>query len=143
MLTSELDWVLFDPLLSYPAFQSANDALGTGKTHEPPSCFATYERYIPGKTRILEFNLKTKSVRLRSTPEILLQDGTEVEYTEQGPKLVKAVVREVKPKKGEGGGRGGRAKARKVKVVRKSKEVVEDSELSELDEPWVPRTAGG
>ncbi|TKA30814.1 hypothetical protein B0A50_02534 [Salinomyces thailandicus] len=82
------NWVLFDPLRRYPRSSAAC----------PPPFLHRWERYEPGKPRILEYNVATHCVRLRSTPAIL--QGRQVAYKKTGPKL-----EDVKKK----GGRKGKA----------------------------------
>lgn len=66
---------------------------------------------------MLEFNVVSESVRIRSTPEVLV--GREVRYSKVGPKLV-----DIKGKgKLAGGGR-----ARQAKVEVKVEPEVEDSQ---------------
>ena len=95
-------WVLFDPQAhDYPR----------RFIEDVPALFRRYERYEPGNKRIVEYNLKTFSVRLKSTPDAL--GGKKVEYTKTGPKLIEdEVVLPPKTKRVPGrprkrGGRGG------------------------------------
>ncbi|KAI7167726.1 hypothetical protein KC316_g11854 [Hortaea werneckii] len=77
-------WVLFDPLRGWPRFGPFS----------PPRFLLKWEYYEPGNARLLEFNLVSHSVRMRSCPDIL--KGKQVVYTKTGPK-----IEEIK-------GRGGR-----------------------------------
>ena len=73
-LTSPADWVLFDPIKSFPR-QFPN----------PPKFMHDYTCYEPGNERVLEYNLVSNSVRIKSTPEVL--QGKTVRYEQDGPKL--------------------------------------------------------
>lgn len=70
-----LDWVLFDPLKGFPR-----------EFGDPPSFFQRLATYSPNNTRILEYNVVSKSIRTRLTPRELL--GCSVEYSKQGPKII-------------------------------------------------------
>ncbi|KAI6894999.1 hypothetical protein KC318_g2707 [Hortaea werneckii] len=68
-------WVLFDPLRGWPHFGPFG----------PPRFLLKWEHYEPGNARLLEFNLISHSVRMRSCPDIL--KGKQVVYTKTGPKV--------------------------------------------------------
>lgn len=51
-----------------------------------PPVFREFSFYVPGNKRIVEYNLSSENLRLKSTPAILR--GNRVEYTKAGPKLV-------------------------------------------------------
>ena len=70
--------------------------------------------YEPGNTRVLEYNLESASVRLKTTPVVLV--GKAVEYTKAGPKLIDEELIQPppsppKPKRGRPKKRGGRGGA--------------------------------
>lgn len=71
------DWVLFDPQTHDFPRRSSEDV---------PALIQRYSRYEPGNARILEYNLESASVRLKTTPAAL--NGRTIEYTNTGPKLV-------------------------------------------------------
>ena len=62
---------------------------------EAPALFRRYTRYEPGNARIVEINLETCSVRLKTTPDLL--EGKTVEYTKAGPKLVAVETVQTRP----------------------------------------------
>ncbi|KAK3640336.1 hypothetical protein LTR56_011934 [Elasticomyces elasticus] len=112
-------WVLFDPLRGYePFLDKENCAM---KHFEPPAIFQRYESYKAGNRRILEFNLRYNSVRLRAAPKELVEGKKEVEYTSSGPKLV-----DVKRS-----GRAAAAKEKKVVGKRKGKERAVEVEIED------------
>lgn len=80
--------MLFDP----------NKGFGS-QSGDPPAFVEALATFKPDNKRILEYNIASDSVRVRSTPRML--QGKEVEYTDQGPKIVdKILILE-----NEGGGR--------------------------------------
>ncbi|KAI7542448.1 hypothetical protein KC331_g7975 [Hortaea werneckii] len=68
-------WVLFDPQRGWPRFGPFG----------PPRSLLKWEYYEPGNARLLEFNLVSHSVRMRSCPNVL--KGKQVVYTKTGPKI--------------------------------------------------------
>ncbi|RMY52850.1 hypothetical protein D0865_05574, partial [Hortaea werneckii] len=68
-------WVLFDPLRGWPRFGPFG----------PPQFLLKWEYYKPGNEKLLEFNLISHSVRMRSCPNVL--KGKQVVYTKTGPKV--------------------------------------------------------
>ncbi|KAI6842143.1 hypothetical protein KC332_g4365 [Hortaea werneckii] len=70
-------WVLFDPLRGWPHFGPFG----------PPPFLLKWEYYEPGNAKLLEFNLISHSVRMRSCPAIL--KGKQIVYTKTGPKIQK------------------------------------------------------
>jgi hypothetical protein len=85
-----LDWVLFDPQAhNFPMFPSG----------DTPVSFHRYMQYEPGNTRIVELNLETASVRLKSTPDVLA--GKTVHYTKAGPKVVDVVLEQPSAPRGQ------------------------------------------
>ncbi|GAB1740212.1 hypothetical protein NU219Hw_g5328t1 [Hortaea werneckii] len=74
-LKEETSWVLFDPLRGWPRFGPFG----------PPQFLLKWEYYEPGNARLLEFNLISHSVRMRTCPDIL--KGKQVVYTKTGPKI--------------------------------------------------------
>lgn len=111
-----VDWVLFDPLAGYPK-----------QAGEPPKIFSKYETFRPGNTKILEYNVESQSMRIKSTPKVLLGEGRDVQYLPTGPRIV-----EVKSAGGGGGdgGDGGGGKRRKrrgrVEVVASSSDLEDE-----------------
>ncbi|KAK3679021.1 hypothetical protein LTR78_001474 [Recurvomyces mirabilis] len=115
------NWILFDPHPTnshnspspFPPFHTTNNN-ATPNFRDPPRCFAQFETYKLGNKRILEYNLVTHSVRLKSTPEVL--EGKEVLYSGSGPKIVN--VMDLGPKRGLGrrGGRGSKGAVSQVEV---------------------------
>lgn len=69
------DWVLFDPIKSFPC-----------EFLDPPKFMHDYTYYEPGNERVLEYNLVSNGVRIKSTPKVL--KGKTVRYEQDGPKLV-------------------------------------------------------
>ncbi|KAK1070891.1 DEAH-box ATP-dependent RNA helicase prp43 [Friedmanniomyces endolithicus] len=123
-LEQAADWALFDPLRGYPDFLGKEKE--TLKHSEPPSIFQQYETYEPGNQRVVEFNIISRSLRLRTTPAMLSEGRMELQYTSTGPKLV-----DVRKSSGLEARREQRARKEAEAKVR---EEVEDSELSDLDE---------
>ena len=116
------DWILFDPSHGYQDFLDSHNVII--RLRDPPPFFEQYETYGPGNRRILEYNTKTHSVRLKTTPKVL--EGKEVVYTASGPKIVN--VMETKhsgsgSKRSPRGGRGSKSRLSQIKV-----EEVEDSD---------------
>ena len=72
MLTFTTDWILFDPYKSYEGDISES--------------FEKFVEFAPGHTHILEFNIVSQSVRVKSTPAVLA--GKSINYSKSGPKLV-------------------------------------------------------
>ena len=78
--------MLFNPLThDFPIYPGS----------EVPALFQQYTRYEPGNARIVEFNLETSSVRLKTTPALLRNKA--VEYTKTGPKLTEKATTESPP----------------------------------------------
>ncbi|KAI7265966.1 hypothetical protein KC343_g2967 [Hortaea werneckii] len=71
------NWVLFDPLRGWPHFGPFG----------PPPFLLKWEYYEPGNAKLLEFNVISHSVRMRSCPDVL--KGKQVVYTKTGPKIEK------------------------------------------------------
>ncbi|RMZ15599.1 hypothetical protein D0860_01498, partial [Hortaea werneckii] len=69
------NWVLFDPLRGWPHFGPFG----------PPPFLLKWEYYEPGNANLLEFNVISHSVRMRSCPDFL--KGKRVVYTKTGPKI--------------------------------------------------------
>lgn len=74
-------WALFDPNQGYPSHFS-----------DPPAIFEQFATFKPGNARILEYNIHSQSVRLKSTPPFL-QQGKGIEYTRTGPRIVEVAVK--------------------------------------------------
>ncbi|KAI6885567.1 hypothetical protein KC360_g2779 [Hortaea werneckii] len=70
-------WVLFDPLRGWPHFGPFG----------PPPFLLKWEYYEPENAKLLEFNLISHSVRMRSCPAVL--KGKQIVYTKTGPKIEK------------------------------------------------------
>ncbi|KAI7282996.1 hypothetical protein KC345_g3189 [Hortaea werneckii] len=77
------NWVLFDPLRGWPHFGPFG----------PPPFLLKWEYYEPGNAKLLEFNVISHSVRMRSCPDVL--KGKQVVYTRTGPK-----IGEIQPRSG-------------------------------------------
>ena len=58
------------------------------RLHEPPPLFKRFEKFRPGNKRIVEYNINSHSVRLRSTPSSMANKM--VMYLPTGPKLLEA-----------------------------------------------------
>ncbi|KAI7217547.1 hypothetical protein KC333_g4156 [Hortaea werneckii] len=74
-LEEDTSWVLFDPLRGWPRFGPFG----------PPQFLLKWEYYKPENEKLLEFNLISHSVRMRSCPNVL--KGKQVVYTKTGPKI--------------------------------------------------------
>ncbi|KAK4552571.1 hypothetical protein LTR86_010215 [Recurvomyces mirabilis] len=130
-LGDDPNWILFDPHHKSPSlyfshlnYSSSNNA--TPGFRDPPRCFAQFETYQPGNKRILEFNVVTSSVRMKSTPKVL--EGREVLYSATGPRLVNVMDVGVK----KGGGRGEVSRESRGRGVQVGfEEVEEDGDLHE------------
>jgi len=90
------------------------------KLRDPPPFFEQWETYKAGNKRILEYNVKTHSVRMKTTPLVL--ESKEVLYSASGPKIVN--VMETK----QSGGRKNSGRARKSRPSQIKMEEVEESD---------------
>ena len=104
---------------------------------EAPPLFQRFAQYQPGNQRVVEFNVMSQSVRLKSTPEVL--QGKTVEYAKTGPKVVVVRRGRGRPRKYPVGAAdtrtGAVGKKSAVKVEETSSEIeteVDDGSESEL-----------
>ncbi|KAK5168173.1 uncharacterized protein LTR77_006741 [Saxophila tyrrhenica] len=77
------DWALYDPgYYSYPSSPG----------WKAPRMFRDFESYKPGNKRVVEINVQSSNVRIRSTPTMLLD--RRIDYQINGPRLVGDEVEE-------------------------------------------------